>query len=65
MRKRLGFETVAIGRVECGKDKGERKNRIVFYLNVLHILKEVHFWIVAVSKLNQVFKFWLIWKGLN
>ena len=24
--KRLGFETVAIGRVECGKDKGERKN---------------------------------------
>lgn len=26
MRKRLGFETVAIGRVECGKDKGERKN---------------------------------------
>ena len=42
-----------------------KKNRIVFYLNVLHILKEVHFWIMAISKLNQVFKFWLIWKGLN
>ena len=26
VRKRLGFETVAIGRVECGKDKGEGKN---------------------------------------
>ena len=44
--------------------KGEKK-RTVFYLNVLHILKEVHFWIMAISKLNQVFKFWLIWKGLN
>lgn len=45
--------------------QGGKKNRIVFYLNVLHILKEVHFWIMAICKLNQVFKFWLIWKGLN
>jgi len=45
--------------------QGGKKTRIVFYLNVLHILKEVHFWIMAISKLNQVFKFWLIWKGLN
>ena len=37
----------------------------VFYLNVLHILKEVHFRITVVSELYQVFKFRLIWKGLN
>lgn len=41
------------------------KRTAIIYLNVLHVLKEVHFQILAMSELYQVFKFWLIRKGLN
>lgn len=35
------------------------------YLNVLHVLKEVHFWVMVMSELHQVLKLQLVWKCLN
>lgn len=51
--------------VNCLFYRQGKKTRNVSYLNVLHILKEVHFRVMAISKLYQIFKFWLMGKGLN
>lgn len=43
--------------------EGRRNSRA--YLNVLHVLEEVHFRVVAMSELHQVLKFQLIGESLN
>lgn len=55
-------------RVRCFCLAGAERHQempAVFYLHVLHVLKEVHVWIMAVGQLDQILEFRICWERLN